>query len=411
MKKFFLCLTVVFCTIQFSFLQAQSENKDGQKEITLSVEMENGVKSTTVAVKSANGDIKQYEWQGEEMPVEIKNELDDLQINIETIEKEGITTTIEQRIVQEKPANQTAKEVQVIIKNKDGDKVMEWQGEDELPADIQLKVDELKELDSEHSNGNKIIIRSGNGEEKIFEWTGDEIPEEIKNQLNEADLDLAQEIEVEKEGHAILGIAIAMTVEKTIENNQEIIQERLEVADVTAGSGAESAGLLKGDEILRINEIAVTEADEIVNILSEFKPGDTVPITVKRDNQELTKDVTLTEAIPSEVNKKRTIVIEKNVKRDGASNSEANKNNLKLEELVIHPNPTKDVINISIKGEKGPLSISISDIEGKNILRKEVDEFDGAYQDQIDLHNFPKGPLVIQIEQNGKIHNEKVVRM
>jgi membrane-associated protease RseP (regulator of RpoE activity) len=209
----------------------------------------------------------------------------------------------------------------------------------------------------------------------------------------------------------VLGIAMAMTIEKSVENEVETTSQRIEIAEVMEGSGAEKAGLAAGDEIIAINNIKVDAPGEIVEIIGKFTAGEAVPVTVKRNDQEITVNVILSEANPSEMNKKQTIVIEKEIKTGESMKSFPGNEELQLEELKIHPNPANDVINISLKGEKGPLSISITDMEGKNILRKEIDDFDGTYQDEIDLHDFPKGTVILQVEQHGKKHTEKVVRM
>lgn len=390
-----------------------SQNDTGKKEIEVTVEVENGTKKTTVAIRSKDGATQEYQWQGEEMPDEIKQELDNLDIDMETVQKEGETTVIEQRIIQEQPESGSQKDIQVIIRTKDGETVKEWNTDEELPVEIQQKVENLETIHQGNSNSNKIVIRSGDGDERVFEWNGDEVPEDIREKLEAEDLKMITKVEAVNtpSNKAILGIAMAMTIEKNIANNEETSTERLEIAEVRTGSGAEKAGLKTGDELISVNGIEISEPQAVVEILENFKPGDIVPVGIKRDDLITVLNVTLSQAEPSETLKKKTIVIEKDIEKEPILNALEPANDLELEELKIHPNPADNMLNISFKGEKGPLTISISDMAGKSLLRKEWEEFDGYYRDEIDLQSYPKGTLIIQIEQNGKKHTEKVVRM
>ncbi len=67
------------------------------------------------------------------------------------------------------------------------------------------------------------------------------------------------------------------------------------VAKVIDGSGAAKAGIVKGDLIVKVNDKSVTSIEEINKIRDEFKPGDTIKITVYRDGELKTLDVVLGE--------------------------------------------------------------------------------------------------------------------
>ncbi len=67
------------------------------------------------------------------------------------------------------------------------------------------------------------------------------------------------------------------------------------IASVTAGSGAEAAGLQKGDMIMKADGQEVSSTDEINAIRDTKSPGDTMVFTIARDGQTLDVTVTLTE--------------------------------------------------------------------------------------------------------------------
>ena len=68
-------------------------------------------------------------------------------------------------------------------------------------------------------------------------------------------------------------------------------------AAVTPGGPAEQAGLRAGDVILRVDDVPVTEPDELIVAIRARAPGDVVTLTVLRDGSESSVEVTLGEAV------------------------------------------------------------------------------------------------------------------
>lgn len=64
---------------------------------------------------------------------------------------------------------------------------------------------------------------------------------------------------------------------------------------VVSGSPAASAGLKEGDIILKINDQKIDVDHPLATVVSQFKPGDTVTLTVYRDGKEQTLKVQLAE--------------------------------------------------------------------------------------------------------------------
>jgi len=70
--------------------------------------------------------------------------------------------------------------------------------------------------------------------------------------------------------------------------------------------------------------------------------------------------------------------------------------------LVVYPNPTKGVINIDIKSDVSPFSVSVFDLNGKEL-------FTLRDPDQIDLSPYPKGSYFLLVTQNGITKKVKVI--
>jgi predicted metalloprotease with PDZ domain len=67
---------------------------------------------------------------------------------------------------------------------------------------------------------------------------------------------------------------------------------KLVIQSVANNSPAENAGLQKNDEIIALNGKPTAE-DSWRKALASFKPGDSVPITIKRDRQKINSNIVL----------------------------------------------------------------------------------------------------------------------
>jgi hypothetical protein len=67
----------------------------------------------------------------------------------------------------------------------------------------------------------------------------------------------------------------------------------MQIAGTSPGGPAEAAGLLKGDVIKRVGDVAVTDIYDFMDSLAKYKPGDVVEVEVLRDGERLTLPVTL----------------------------------------------------------------------------------------------------------------------
>ena len=70
------------------------------------------------------------------------------------------------------------------------------------------------------------------------------------------------------------------------------------VEKVVSGSAAEKAGIQAGDLILKLEDKAISSGDELSSAIGNYKPGDTVTLTLQRDGEELTVEVTFGEYMP-----------------------------------------------------------------------------------------------------------------
>ncbi|MEE3369500.1 MAG: PDZ domain-containing protein [Planctomycetota bacterium] len=65
------------------------------------------------------------------------------------------------------------------------------------------------------------------------------------------------------------------------------------VTHVYADSGAEAAGIKNGDLVIALNKNPIDSAQELINHLRKFRPGDRVVLTIQRNEQEMRAVATL----------------------------------------------------------------------------------------------------------------------
>ncbi len=74
----------------------------------------------------------------------------------------------------------------------------------------------------------------------------------------------------------------------------------VQIAQIVSGSAAETAGLLAGDLILRVDDTTVDSNTTLAGIIGSFNAGDTAQLTIQRDGKEQTVSVTFGEYKPVE---------------------------------------------------------------------------------------------------------------
>ncbi len=81
-----------------------------------------------------------------------------------------------------------------------------------------------------------------------------------------------------------------------------------------------------------------------------------------------------------------------------------------LKNLLIYPNPSRDIFNISfIVKKQQDLTISIFNLLGENIMKKEIEQFIGEYKDQINLHSYSNGVYFFKIETQAGVISKKII--
>lgn len=208
------------------------------------------------------------------------------------------------------------------------------------------------------------------------------------------------------------------------------------VNGIIGASGAEQAGLQRGDIITSIDDDATTTYRELHEALAKHEPGDVVTVTYSRDGvedrvesqlrawKELTGFensrhalVTCGEQPVAEETITRKIIVIKKDKAEPAVPENLNQspvvealdNSLILTDFVAFPNPTDGKFNVQFSAEEKPTVVSVFDASGKEVFRDKLQHFSGYYNREIDLSSHARGALVLSVEQDGKSFTEQII--
>ena len=197
------------------------------------------------------------------------------------------------------------------------------------------------------------------------------------------------------------------------------------VTDIVDNTPAEKAGLIDGDIIKAIDDVVVKTHMQIRRQRDTHDAGDQFTITYERDGIVRKVDAQFPEC---EEKKDNIIILEKQetIEQQEAEISptpepnmntspslkqvKQETNTLRLKELQTFPNPTAGKLSLQFKADAVPTILRITDIMGREVFKQSLNNFDGAYNDELNLTEFASpGTLFINIIQDDKIFTEKII--
>lgn len=337
--------------------------------------------------------------------------------------------------------NEKKSEKKIVIKkiivngdNKSSDEALELKIEEELKA---AGVDpNSKEVRIIISDGDQVKEITKNGDQKVI-VLGNE-PAQGKCKIVEKNCLGLNAINC-KPDKAVMGV----TLENAGGNNGVLVRSVFE------GSGAEKAGIQKGDIILKIENNKVKDYESVVKILESYKIDDKIKIQYLRNGEVEKTSITLGKCTPEmckpgfwsemeneikDLDQKHKISeqlkidaeeLKEEAKQlqerardlvrelhdevnEDRSDRNSNKESLELSYLSGSPNPNQGQLKIQYQGPAGPLTISVVDLGGKELFSEKIADFTGKYEKEINLEH-TKGTVILKIAQGNKILQEKIV--
>ncbi len=252
--------------------------------------------------------------------------------------------------------NKTHKKIEIISSDDADGKVKVMVSGDDDPHTMEIEAEVSKEIDE-------------NGEEKIVNKKVWVTKDGKKMELDDDD---AYELKTDGDTFTI-----------------KIDKESMESADF-------SDGKFEGDNLMLFSNKADGESGirQTMKINIDEKNGEQyIEIDIKRINN---ANVTISE-----------------IQKDDASLSKVDyslKNNLKPSQLNYYPNPNSGRFTLNfVLDQKDEVSVTVMDILGKEVYKEKLLDFQGTYDNQIDLSGKEKGIYILQISQKKKILTRKIL--
>jgi predicted metalloprotease with PDZ domain len=174
------------------------------------------------------------------------------------------------------------------------------------------------------------------------------------------------------------------------------------ITDIIENTAAAKSKLKNGDVISKINEAQIGNYDELVSVLKNYKPGQSVKINFDRDGKTEKTRVRLGSLADRDPLYSKKLEECCNAKSKNSNDEKADSPIINNTEIIVElfPNPASEQINVSFNANKDiPVSISINTIEGKEIIQMELKSDQGQYTEQINIDKLPKGIYLMTIKQ------------
>ena len=414
-KKSILTLLIAIVAIGGLFAQQPdpAEGKKEKKVIIIKTIDENGnEKVEEIIVGGEEGETNFWiNEEGETIEINVNGS------RIKIIEEEDLEGLEEELIELEEKRIEVEVEVERIM--------------EEIEKEMEEVEKQLEEMEI------KVIMGEEGEEPHIIKWNSkgkEPLSEEQLKELEEKGIFLEDFAFLHGEPKAFLGVMISQTDENKngVSENSGVV-----VTELVEDGPALKAGIEEGDVIKGLDGNSIAEMDELLSLLGEKKPGDTVELEVDRGGNTKTISVTLGEKQAHKVHdllwideegeegETKIIIIEgangKKIKKKKKKTSKMIEieeedfdvelgGDLSLNDLKIGPNPSSDVVSLAFSTqEKGDLDIQVLNLNGQTVYKEFMSDFSGDYSSDLDLSGQATGTYLLKIQQGKKQWIEEII--
>ena len=186
------------------------------------------------------------------------------------------------------------------------------------------------------------------------------------------------------------------------------------VTGVIDETPAKLGGVQPGDVILTLDGQPVNNHNELLRERNKHLPGDAFRLGIIRNGDFVGVDATFktcptdkpeVEQVQETVETPAKLPVEE---REGPVNVEST---LPLEALELYPNPTVGPLNVRFEAEAVPTVVRIFDATGKLVYENNLRQFNGQFNERIDLNGKTPGTYTLSIQQGQKKRAKNFVLM
>jgi len=182
----------------------------------------------------------------------------------------------------------------------------------------------------------------------------------------------------------------------------------VQLARIVENTAAERAGFQIEDIITHIDDIEIRSACDFTSAIASINPGQLVDIEFIRNNVTYTKPVTMGYKMHKKITWEpccESPVIEPILDNNmDFTVTEINS------DLNLFPNPTDGLTQVIYNSNtKENVQLIVTDVNGKVLIDRQIKDFDGRYEQILDLNKYSEGVYFLNILQADQVHKEKIV--
>ena len=314
----------VLCILPlFAFSQKTTIVKEIEKTVSVDVNKDDKGQRDVKIVSSTNGNEKVFQWKDDgNIPTDIKSQLEAEGIDIHILDRtEEITGEDVDIHIDRKEMSSPKKVVIKMIEDEGDTQVMEWNGDGEIPSEMQdlleehdidieslanddqVKKAQIKVIKKESKQKSKRAKEHGrkmnksqkhkyrtvtiddDGNQKVKEWENDggdlKIHKNGDHQMiwigddSENDNIFVMKGGRKRSSDSYIGAAISTSE-----------TEGANIEDISENGPAAKSNLRKGDIIQKFNGARIKSMDDLMDLLSYYEPTDQIELTISREGKE-----------------------------------------------------------------------------------------------------------------------------
>ena len=188
--------------------------------------------------------------------------------------------------------------------------------------------------------------------------------------------------------------------------------EGVQITGIIGNTPASTYGVESGDVILAMDGVKVNNNKELLIERDKHDAGDPFVLSVLRNDQ--TMDINARfkscEEIEEEVEEEAPEeILEDQDQGQGAIQEPILENQIRLNEYSAYPNPTFGNIQIQFDAEPVATEVQISDATGRLVYRNNIKNFQGQFNERINLSEAAPGTLTLTIRQGDQLVSKQIV--
>jgi type II secretory pathway component PulC len=178
------------------------------------------------------------------------------------------------------------------------------------------------------------------------------------------------------------------------------------VSGVVDNTPAFESAVQSGDVIMALDDQPVSTNAELRQARDKHQPGDQFRLKIVREGVELNISATFkacpnaTKDMPQSPAERESVLAPPTAEQPDIT--------LQLESFDAYPSPTLGPVNIRFEAKAVPTTVCITDVQGKMVYNNQMNQFNGFFNEQVNLDGKNPGIYTVTVKQGNKMFCKKI---